>query len=588
MPKRISAADATPDPRRHRHAGQSSGERGRARARAAAQRDCRASSSTSTPPPNGARRRRALDRCRADIARADIVLATMLFMEDHVRAVLPALRRGATTATRWSAACRPARWCSSPASASSRMDGASRRRRCPAEAAARQEAAAAASSGARQMKMLRQLPQLLRFIPGTAQDVRAYFLTLQYWLAGSDENVANLVRFLVDRYADGARRALRGTLHGRARRRLSGGRRSTTRACRAASPSGSTQLPRPPARAGTRRPAADALLRAGRQHRALRRRDRGAGSARPARDPGLRQRASTRARRSSASSCSDGRAGGRRAGLAHRLLARRRPRLQRRARRPRRCWRGSTCPTSPRTPVEFQTLEQWEGSDARPDAGRSDDDGGDPRARRRHRRRWCSAAAPRARRREQRARHARRIRSAPTRSPRASRSLVALRRTRAGRAQGRDRAVQLPAECRQRPARRRILSVFASLHQHAARRCRPTATTSTCRPSVDALRDAHPRRQCRALRRRTPTSTRASRPTITCAASATCAEIEAQWGPAPGPPAERRRARSSCSASSSATSSSACSRPSATRATRCGCCSSSGFAPTHAFSAFYR
>ena len=35
--------------------------------------------------------------------------------------------------------------------------------------------------------------------------MRAYFLTLQYWLAGSEENVANMVRMLVDRYADGAR-----------------------------------------------------------------------------------------------------------------------------------------------------------------------------------------------------------------------------------------------------------------------------------------------------------------------------------------------------------------------------------------------
>ena len=40
-----------------------------------------------------------------------------------------------------------------------------------------------------QMKMLRRLPKMLRFIPGTAQDVRAYFLTLQYWLAGSDDNI---------------------------------------------------------------------------------------------------------------------------------------------------------------------------------------------------------------------------------------------------------------------------------------------------------------------------------------------------------------------------------------------------------------
>ena len=68
------------------------------------------------------------------------------------------------------------------------------------------------SSGHGQMKMLRQLPRMLRFIPGTAQDVRTYFLALQYWLAGSEENVANLVRLLVTRYATGERRHLAGTL----------------------------------------------------------------------------------------------------------------------------------------------------------------------------------------------------------------------------------------------------------------------------------------------------------------------------------------------------------------------------------------
>jgi magnesium chelatase subunit H len=68
------------------------------------------------------------------------------------------------------------------------------------------------TAGARQMRMLRRLPKILRFIPGTAQDVRAYFLTMQYWLAGSEQNMFNLVQFLVDRYADGPRRSLRGTL----------------------------------------------------------------------------------------------------------------------------------------------------------------------------------------------------------------------------------------------------------------------------------------------------------------------------------------------------------------------------------------
>jgi magnesium chelatase subunit H len=59
--------------------------------------------------------------------------------------------------------------------------------------------------------MLRRLPKILRFIPGAAQDLRAYFLTLQYWLAGSDDNVVSMIRALVDRYADGERRSRRGT-----------------------------------------------------------------------------------------------------------------------------------------------------------------------------------------------------------------------------------------------------------------------------------------------------------------------------------------------------------------------------------------
>jgi magnesium chelatase subunit H len=68
------------------------------------------------------------------------------------------------------------------------------------------------SSGAKQMAMLKRLPKILRFIPGTAQDVRAYFLTLQYWLSGSDDNVANMVRYLVSRYASGPRENLRAAV----------------------------------------------------------------------------------------------------------------------------------------------------------------------------------------------------------------------------------------------------------------------------------------------------------------------------------------------------------------------------------------
>ncbi|MEM6897568.1 MAG: cobaltochelatase subunit CobN, partial [Pseudomonadota bacterium] len=59
----------------------------------------------------------------------------------------------------------------------------------------------ARSSGEGQMKMLRRLPKILKFIPGKAQDLRAYFLSMQYWLGGSDDNVREMIRFLVDRYS---------------------------------------------------------------------------------------------------------------------------------------------------------------------------------------------------------------------------------------------------------------------------------------------------------------------------------------------------------------------------------------------------
>ncbi|MCS6932915.1 MAG: magnesium chelatase subunit H [Acetobacteraceae bacterium] len=150
---------------------------------------------------------RALEACRADIARGDIVIAAMLFLEDHIRAVLPALlaRReacdamiGLLSAGEVTKLTRLGRF---DMSAEARGPLALLRKL----RGARKDGA---SSGAGQMRMLRQLPKLLRFIPGTAQDVRAYFLALQYWLAGSPDNLANLVRMLVGRYASGERAGL--------------------------------------------------------------------------------------------------------------------------------------------------------------------------------------------------------------------------------------------------------------------------------------------------------------------------------------------------------------------------------------------
>ncbi len=153
----------------------------------------------------------ALERCRGDIATGDIVIATMLFMEDHFKPVLDALAARREQCDAMVCAMSAGEVMRLTRMGRFTMDGTTggplaflKKLRGKKEAGG--------TGGAAQMKMLRRIPQILRFVPGTAQDVRAYFLTLQYWLAGSEANVVHMVKFLIDRYADGPRRVLRGTL----------------------------------------------------------------------------------------------------------------------------------------------------------------------------------------------------------------------------------------------------------------------------------------------------------------------------------------------------------------------------------------
>jgi magnesium chelatase subunit H len=157
----------------------------------------------------------ALQRCCEDIARGDIIVAAMLFMEDHFQPLVAALQQRrehcdamicAMSAAEVVRLTRMGRFSmdgkqSGPLALLKRLRGAKRDG----------DGQPKRTAGAEQMKMLRRIPQFLRFIPGTAQDVRAYFLTLQYWLAGSEENIANMVRYLVRRYAAGPRAALQSS-----------------------------------------------------------------------------------------------------------------------------------------------------------------------------------------------------------------------------------------------------------------------------------------------------------------------------------------------------------------------------------------
>ncbi|HBG99184.1 MAG TPA: magnesium chelatase subunit H [Rhodobacteraceae bacterium] len=141
----------------------------------------------------------ALETARDAVRHADIVIANLLFLEEHVQAILPDLkaRRDACDAMVGVIA--------DPQIVHlTRMGGLDMSK--PASGAMKllkklKPNTKRSNSAEASMKILRRLPQILRFLPGKAQDLRAYFLTMQYWLGGSDDNVAAMIRFLVGRYA---------------------------------------------------------------------------------------------------------------------------------------------------------------------------------------------------------------------------------------------------------------------------------------------------------------------------------------------------------------------------------------------------
>lgn len=153
-----------------------------------------------------------LERVKAEIARADILIVNMLFVDDHIKAILPELQARceecdalvATMAAGDVIKCtrmgqlNMGKEARGPMALLKKMRGAKK---------------GEGSSGAGQMAMLRRLPKFLKFLPGTAQDLRCYFLTMSYWLSGSEKNIANMVRMLVNKYADDSRKQWNGALH---------------------------------------------------------------------------------------------------------------------------------------------------------------------------------------------------------------------------------------------------------------------------------------------------------------------------------------------------------------------------------------
>jgi len=142
----------------------------------------------------------ALEEARLAVRHGDIIVANLLFIEEHITAILPDLqaRRDACDAMIGVISAKEVVSLTrmgeldmlKPASGAMKLLKKLRGSSKPN-----------ANSGHKQMTMLRRLPKILRFIPGKAQDLRAWFLTMQYWLGGSDDNVEQMIRFLVGRYS---------------------------------------------------------------------------------------------------------------------------------------------------------------------------------------------------------------------------------------------------------------------------------------------------------------------------------------------------------------------------------------------------
>lgn len=153
----------------------------------------------------------AAAECNAAIESADFVICTMMFLEPHINTVLPALQARAPHCDAMVGAMSGAEIVKLTRMGKLSMSGELKGPMAVLKKL-RGNKKPGQSSGAAQMKTLKRLPRILKYIPGTAQDLRAYFIMLQCWLAGSEENISCMVRTLIQRYAEGERKVLRTTL----------------------------------------------------------------------------------------------------------------------------------------------------------------------------------------------------------------------------------------------------------------------------------------------------------------------------------------------------------------------------------------
>lgn len=145
----------------------------------------------------------ALAETKQAIADADMIVANLLFLEEHIAPIMDDLQAARDRVDGIVGVIADAQIIkltklgkldmSKPASGMMKILKSLKPKSTDSEV----------EKGEKRMQQLRRLPKMLKLIPGKAQDLRSWFLVMQYWLGGSDDNIEAMVRYLLGKYAKG-------------------------------------------------------------------------------------------------------------------------------------------------------------------------------------------------------------------------------------------------------------------------------------------------------------------------------------------------------------------------------------------------
>jgi magnesium chelatase subunit H len=142
------------------------------------------------------------ERLAADVASSRLVVVGQIFLQEHVDVVKPLLEAAPDDQTCGVLLSNGELTPFMRMGSFSPGDPSQQGRFSPARLLAklRGKSSGGADSAKKQLKSLRRARKILRFVPGSAQDVRAYLLSLEAWLSGSTSNITEMLRLLAARY----------------------------------------------------------------------------------------------------------------------------------------------------------------------------------------------------------------------------------------------------------------------------------------------------------------------------------------------------------------------------------------------------